>query len=82
MPSENSEEVGALSNPTPNLLSEGEDNTSNGKKQINNEKNIQADVAETKTITSHMDGYSLEARKDTCDNSNIFAVKFDEHVSR
>ena len=29
-----------------------------------------------------MDGYTIESRKDTRDNSNLFAVKFDERVSR
>lgn len=35
-----------------------------------------------KEIAPRMDGYTIEARKDTRDNSDIYAVKFEERVSR
>ena len=40
------------------------------------------EVAEDGSLTPRTSGYTIEKRKDTRDNSDIFAVKFEERVSK
>lgn len=61
-------EDNAVGNTSQGLSYDGKDNTLSSDKQ-------------TESAESS-DGYTIEPRKDTRDNSNIFAVKFEERVSR
>lgn len=45
-------------------------------------KSIKDSGESSSPIVPRMDGYTIETRKDTRDNSDLFAVKFDERVSR
>ena len=60
------------------LSSENKDSKPATEKQADGDKS-----SETNTpIVPRMDGYTIESRKDTRDNSDLFAVKFDERVSK
>ena len=72
---------------TPDNLDSNSDYKDNAFAANNQENRVQGDVVDTSADKQADEGqssdrYTIESRKDTRDNSDIFAVKFEERVSR